>query len=188
MATKICKYCKTVIDSNSKYCTSCGAAEFDNVCTNCGNVFGSAFCPVCGVNANDDGTVCPRCGKTYYTASCPNCGYNPTASTVQSQPEVYIMHAETETWVRRTNLLMILFTIAAPYISAWIYLFSDKYTKFLKIFNIIVCILEGFNYVLALLYEWNTLHALALAALIAPIVVYVIRTVKRKKQKDNEWI
>ena len=53
-----------------KVCSSCGAE-----CGNCGEIYDAAFCPVCGVEAGNDGKLCPKCDKKYFGKSCPDCGY-----------------------------------------------------------------------------------------------------------------
>ena len=72
---KKCKYCGSLVEDNDKFCSSCGASEFNKICPNCGSEITGAYCPNCGTKANQKAKVCPECGTEYYSNACPNCGY-----------------------------------------------------------------------------------------------------------------
>lgn len=78
---KICKQCKATNDDNANTCYSCGAFQFDSICSNCGAVISEGnFCSNCGTKKNTGNKVCPNCGTEYNSNACPNCGYLPNNS------------------------------------------------------------------------------------------------------------
>lgn len=98
---KICAYCDSVNDDSAKVCTACGASKFKNKCNNCGNVFETAFCPVCGTKAGAQAKVCPQCGERYFTPACPKCGHNGilnrTQQPVEEAPQRVVVEYVTRT-------------------------------------------------------------------------------------------
>lgn len=101
---KVCKYCGSENVDSASVCSSCGANEFKNKCSNCGTIYDEGkFCPKCGVKAGTKAKKCPSCGTEYYSTACPNCGYtnsdkNP-AGMYFSTPVQPVKKRKTWLWV-----------------------------------------------------------------------------------------
>jgi len=100
---KVCKYCNKENKDENLNCDSCGANGFNYKCNNCKTLFDTAFCPTCGIKADEKPKICKRCGTKSFELFCPKCGtdlmntyndtndnYNNISIEIETIPEVEV--------------------------------------------------------------------------------------------------
>lgn len=150
---KVCKYCHTECDEQTKSCPSCGSNDFNHKCANCGTEYTSAFCPNCGIKFDAKKHICPTCGNSFYTNACPTCGYtinkstpkvkeNPTSNTTSST--VYMStkpKKKKNIWA--TILLWLFFFPIMVFVAIWKSKMSQKTKIILTVILAVIFLIMG---------------------------------------------